>query len=52
MRFIILMLSIYVFIQTISYGIFEYKNNSNKFVGIIIFIFGIFSLIVPNIAVS
>ncbi len=49
MPFIIFIISIYVFVKTISYGIFELKNNSNKFVGIIIFIIGLFSLIVPNI---
>lgn len=49
MPFIVLIFSIYTFVKTISYGIFELKNNSNKFVGITIFIIGIFSLIVPNI---
>lgn len=49
MHFIILILSIYVFIQTVAYGIFEYKKNSNKIVGIFIFILAIISLILPNI---
>lgn len=49
MHFIIFLFSVYAFIQTISYGIFEFKKNSNKIVGIIICILGIFSLIIPNI---
>ncbi len=49
MHIIVLIMSIYAFIQTIAYGIFEYKKNSNKIVGIFICILGIFSLILPNI---
>jgi hypothetical protein len=49
MRFIILFLSIYVFIKTISYGIYEYTKNSNKFAGILIYLLGILSLTIPNI---
>lgn len=51
MHFIIFIFSIYAFIQTIAYGIFEYKKNSNKIVGIFICILGILSLIIPNIVV-
>lgn len=49
MHFIIFLFSIYVFIQTTSYGIFEYKKNSNKIAGIFICILAIISLILPNI---
>lgn len=42
MYFIISILSIYAFVKTIGYAIFEYKDNSNKVGGIII---GILSLI-------
>ena len=49
MHIIILVISIYVFIQTISYGIFEYKKNSNKIAGILICILGLICLILSNI---
>ena len=51
MYFIIILFSIYAFIQTVAYGIFEYKKNSNKIVGIFICIFGVLSLILPNILI-
>lgn len=49
MHFIIFIFSAFAFIQTIAYGIFEYKKNSNKFIGILICAMGLFSLIVPNL---
>ena len=49
MKFIIFLFSLYVSIQTFSYGIFEYKKNSNKVAGIFIFVLGIISLIIPNL---
>lgn len=48
MHFIIFLFSVYAFMQSISYGIFEFKKNSNKIVGILICILGILSLIIPN----
>lgn len=51
MIFIILILSIFVFIRTIGYAIYEYKNNSNKTAGIIITILAFISLISPCIIV-
>ena len=48
MRFIVFLLSIFVFIKTVSYGIYEYKNN-NKVSAIIIYIIAIVSSIFPNI---
>lgn len=48
MRVVIFILSIFVFIKTISYGIYEYKNN-NKISGIIIDIFALISAILPNV---
>ena len=50
MRFIIFILSIYVFIKTIAYSIFEYKENLNKIGGIVVFIIGALGFILPNIA--
>lgn len=52
MRLIIFILTLVVFFKTISYGIFEYKQNNNKVGGIIIYVLGLISLITPNIMIS
>ena len=49
MKIITLILCLYAAIQTISYGIFEYKKNSNKLVGIFICIIGVLTLLTPAI---
>lgn len=51
MKFIILILSIYVFIETVGYGIFEQKENKNKVSAIIIYILSIIALIAPNVLI-
>lgn len=51
MRIIILILSIIIGIKTISYGIYEIKNNSNKLGGIFVISLAIISAILPNICV-
>lgn len=50
MKILVFILSIMVFTKTISYGIFEIKQN-NKSGGISVIIISIFSLIFPNIMV-
>ena len=45
MLFIILILSIIVFIKTIGYAIYEYKDNNNKFTAVVVSIFGFIALI-------
>lgn len=45
MYFIILILSIFAFVKTIGYAIFEYTDNSNKVAGIVIGILSIIALI-------
>ena len=47
MLFIISVLSLYVFLKTIGYAIYEYKDNSNKPVAFIVAVLGIISLIGP-----
>ena len=47
MLFIIIVLSLYVFLKTIGYAIYEYKDNSNRLVTIIMVIFAFISLIGP-----
>lgn len=50
MTIFLLLLSIWVLIKTISYGIYEIKNNNNKPGGIVVIILAIVSAILPNIA--
>ena len=47
MLFIISILSIYVFVETIGYAYYEYTDNSNKPVCIIMTILAFISLISP-----
>lgn len=47
MLFTVLILSVFVFVKTLGYAIYEYKENSNKTAGIIIMILAVVSLIAP-----
>ncbi len=47
MAIIVCLLSIWVFIRTLSYGIFELKENSNTFGGIATIVLAVLSLILP-----
>lgn len=49
MFFIILILSIFVFIKTIGYAIYEYRECSNKASAIIITIMAVITLVSPCI---
>ncbi len=51
MTYGIFILSIIVGIKTVSYGIFEIKENKNTFGGIFVIIFAIVSTILPNVIV-
>ncbi len=48
MIIIVLILSIYAFIKTIGYAIYEYQDNSNKIATVIIVILAFVSLIRSN----
>ena len=50
MAIVLLIASIYTFLETVITGYLEYKNN-NKPVGILLFIIAVFCLIVPNFIV-
>ena len=50
MKILIFVISIIIFIRTLSYSIFEIKEK-NKAGGIIVIIFSIISLLLPNIVV-
>ncbi|MBQ3146022.1 MAG: hypothetical protein IJB90_05710 [Clostridia bacterium] len=50
MRVLVIILSIIIFIRTISYGLFEFKDN-NKSGGIAVIIIGVTALILPNLVV-
>ena len=49
MSIVICILSIWVFLKTLSYGLFEKKNN--KIAGTIIIIISAISLIFPNLII-
>lgn len=46
----IFLISLYIFLQTIGYGIYEFKNQ-NKLGGSIVLILSVFMIIFVNIAV-
>lgn len=45
----IFLLSIWVLFKTISYGIFEIKENKNTLGGIVVIILAIITAILPNV---
>ena len=47
MKIISYLLSIWIFIRTLSYGIYEIKQNSNTSGGIVIIVLAVLSLILP-----
>ena len=49
MNFIVGALSVFVFIKTFSYGIYEKKQNKNNIGSIIIYALSIICLILPNV---
>ena len=48
MIIIVLILSLYAFIKTIGYSIYEYQDNSNKITAVVITILAFVSLIRSN----
>lgn len=51
MQILVILLTIIVFIKTLSYGIYELNNNNNKLGGFTVITFSIFSLIIPNLVI-
>ena len=51
MKFLVLILSIIIFIKTTSYGMYELKENNNKFGGITVIAIASLALILPNVVV-
>ena len=51
MKFLVLILSIIIFIKTTSYGLYEFKENNNKSGGIIVIGIATLSLFLPNVVV-
>ncbi len=51
MKFLVVILSIIIFIKTTSYGIYELKENNNKTGGITVISIATLSLILPNLVV-
>ena len=51
MLVVVFILSIWIFIRTLSYGIYEIKKNKNTIGGIITIVLSVFSLIFPSLIV-
>ena len=51
MHFLVVILSIVVFIKTASYGIYELRENNNKSGGIVVISIAFLSLILPNVVI-
>lgn len=52
MKIIIMLISIFVFLKTLFYGIYEWKNQNNKIASITIFLLAMVCLIIPTIMAS
>ena len=50
MKFLVIILSIIIFIKTVSYGIYEFKDN-NKCGGITVIFIAVIALVLPNVVV-
>ena len=51
MFLLVILLSIWIFIRTFSYAIFEIKQNQNKFGAVSVIIIAIIGLVLPIIAI-
>ncbi len=51
MRILFFFISLAIFFKTVGYGVYEFKNNNNKFGGTFIFIISIITIIFFNIMV-
>ena len=51
MYVVISLFSIWIFVRTLSYGLYELKEQKNKLGGFIVILLAIISLIVPTMAV-
>lgn len=51
MKIVMALLSLFIFLKTLYYGIYEFKENHSKVAGVSIIILSVVCLIVPNILV-
>ena len=51
MKVVIFILSVIIGIKTLSYGIYEFKENKNTFGGIFVIVLATISTILPNVIV-
>ena len=51
MKFLVLILSIIIFIKTTSYGLYELRENNNKSGGIAVITVAVVSLVLLNVVV-
>ncbi len=52
MKILVAILSLFVFLKTLYYGIYEFKQNNNRISGVSIIVIATICLIVPNILVN
>ncbi len=52
MKILLFLLTLFIFIKTLYYGIYEMKQNNNKTSGILIIALSIICLIVPNVLID
>lgn len=52
MKILIFLLTLFIFIKTVYYAIYEIKENNNKTSGIFIIILSIICLILPNVLID
>lgn len=48
---VVFILSLWIFVKTVSYGVFEIKQNSNTIGGILTIVFAVITLIFPNLII-
>lgn len=48
---VVFILSFWIFVKTLSYGVFEIKQNSNTIGGILTIVFAVITLILPNVVI-
>ncbi len=52
MKILLFLLTLFIFIKTVYYAIYEIKENNNKTSGIFIIILSIICLILPNVLID
>lgn len=51
MFIVVLILSVWIFVRTLSYGIYEIRQNSNTIGGVATIVIAVLCLICPNLVI-